>query len=377
MSSHSTSASAAAAANQALIALVAWLTEMVQDVIRLPLQEEKMELSWKIAHEVNDMIHTDGKEASYVPPGLLSLAAEIFHAQRRTTQLVEVPDWTCLGNNQDMCMKHPLYSKTLGAAPPITSAAPVATAPVPAPPPAPTPAPAPPLAPAPDRPQHGNIDSELMHGKTHAKAILDDIDQKYFQSPTAYCCGFLQWTGDDSKALMKVYLPAIEGHIPDDMVQAPRASPELRYTMRTNVVTDDTLAALKDALGHFHTYRCRKHSHCSPAEAYFTEYVESPVVRTSVQSFPVISDETRSNPMLSCALRASDPPDITGDAPDPLAYLRKPVRPMSCPFRPTPQVGLPIYLVTYLSLPVTWLNIPGSHPFRTRFAPETLVTRFY
>ncbi|KAG1718497.1 hypothetical protein EDB19DRAFT_1920496 [Suillus lakei] len=114
-----------------------------------------------------------------------------------------------------------------------------------------------------------------------------------------------------------------------------------------------------------------------PAEAYFMEYVESPVVRTSVQSFPVISDETRSNPTLSRALRASDPPDITGDAPDPLAYLRKPVRPMSCPFRPTPQVGLPIYLVTYLSLPVTWLNIPGSHPFRTRFAPETLVTRFH
>jgi hypothetical protein len=84
--------------------------------------------------------------------------------------------------------------------------------------------------------------------------------------------------------------------------------------------------------------RCRKHSGCSPAEAYFTEYVESPVVRTSVQSFPVISDETRSNPTLSRALRASDPPDITGDAPDPLAYLRKPVRPMSCPFRPTPLV---------------------------------------
>ncbi|KAG2347177.1 hypothetical protein BDR05DRAFT_996946 [Suillus weaverae] len=151
MSSHSisTSASAAAAANQALIALVAWLTEMVQDVNRLPSQEEKMELSRKIVRQVNDAIRTYGKEASYVPPGLLSLAAEIFHAQRRTTQLVEVPDWTCLGNNQDMCMKHPLYSKTLGAAPPIASAAPVATAPVPAPPPAPTPAPAPAPPPAP------------------------------------------------------------------------------------------------------------------------------------------------------------------------------------------------------------------------------------
>ncbi|KAG1718207.1 hypothetical protein EDB19DRAFT_1988495 [Suillus lakei] len=124
---------------------------MVQDVNQLPSQEEKMELSWKIAREVNDAIRTYGKEASYVPPNLLSLAAEIFHAQRCTTQLVDVPDWTRLGNNQDMCMKHPLYSKTLGAAPPIASAAPVATALVPvlAPPPAPTPAPPPTPAPAP------------------------------------------------------------------------------------------------------------------------------------------------------------------------------------------------------------------------------------
>src|SRR5882757_3100646 len=54
MSSHSTStsASAAAAANQALIALVTRLTEMVQDVNWLPSQEEKMELSRKIAREV-------------------------------------------------------------------------------------------------------------------------------------------------------------------------------------------------------------------------------------------------------------------------------------------------------------------------------------
>ncbi|KAG2069736.1 hypothetical protein BDR04DRAFT_1156410 [Suillus decipiens] len=130
MSSHSTSASAAAAANQALIALVTWLTEMVQDVIQLLSQEEKMELSWKIAHEVNDTICTYGKEASYVPPGLLSLAAEIFCTQRHTTQL------------------HPLYSKTLGATPPIVSAA-SATAPAPAPPPAPIPAPPPASTPAP------------------------------------------------------------------------------------------------------------------------------------------------------------------------------------------------------------------------------------
>ncbi|KAF8264644.1 hypothetical protein EI94DRAFT_1481504, partial [Lactarius quietus] len=30
--------------------------------------------------------------------------------------------------------------------------------------------------------------------------------------------GFKQWTGDDSKGLMKVYLPAIAGHLPARMV---------------------------------------------------------------------------------------------------------------------------------------------------------------
>ncbi|KAF8220421.1 hypothetical protein L208DRAFT_1333807, partial [Tricholoma matsutake] len=30
---------------------------------------------------------------------------------------------------------------------------------------------------------------------------------------------FKQWTGNDSKALMKVYLPAIEGYVPDEAVQ--------------------------------------------------------------------------------------------------------------------------------------------------------------
>ncbi|KAG1880017.1 hypothetical protein F4604DRAFT_1879912 [Suillus subluteus] len=35
--------------------------------------------------------------------------------------------------------------------------------------------------------------------------------------------GFKQWTGDDSKALMKVYLSAIEGYVPVDMVRTFRA----------------------------------------------------------------------------------------------------------------------------------------------------------
>ncbi|KAG1844846.1 hypothetical protein DFJ58DRAFT_843939 [Suillus subalutaceus] len=103
---------------------------------------------------------------------------------------------------------------------------------------------------------------ELTHGKTRAKAIVDDIDRRIASAPPfpGLRCfpqghGFSQWTGHNSKALMKVYLPAIEGHVPDDMVWAFRALLEFCYIVHVNIVTDDTLAALKDALGRVHTYQ--------------------------------------------------------------------------------------------------------------------------
>ncbi|KAI9448994.1 hypothetical protein HD554DRAFT_2181150 [Boletus coccyginus] len=42
--------------------------------------------------------------------------------------------------------------------------------------------------------------------------------------------GFKQWMGDDSKALMKVYLPAITGLVPDQMVHY-HILPRLCYIM--------------------------------------------------------------------------------------------------------------------------------------------------
>lgn len=67
--------------------------------------------------------------------------------------------------------------------------------------------------------------------------------------------GFEQWTGDDSKALMKVYLPAIEGHVPPDVVRCFRAFLEFCYIARANVITEQTLASLDDALQRFYRYR--------------------------------------------------------------------------------------------------------------------------
>ncbi|KAJ6607963.1 hypothetical protein B0H10DRAFT_2227283 [Mycena sp. CBHHK59/15] len=49
--------------------------------------------------------------------------------------------------------------------------------------------------------------------------------------------------GDNSKALMKVYLPAIEGHVPAQMLRAFSASLDFCYLVRQNVVDEATLTA--------------------------------------------------------------------------------------------------------------------------------------
>ncbi|KAH9954024.1 hypothetical protein BC827DRAFT_1088892, partial [Russula dissimulans] len=63
------------------------------------------------------------------------------------------------------------------------------------------------------------------HGEHQAGVILDDIDWRISAVPPfpGLCRfpqgqRFKQWTGDDSKALMKVFLPVIVGYVPDDIV---------------------------------------------------------------------------------------------------------------------------------------------------------------
>jgi len=85
--------------------------------------------------------------------------------------------------------------------------------------------------------------------------------------------GFKQWTGDDSKALMKVivtqsmkflyfiiyfcqvYLPALQGHLPGDVIRTFCAFLEFCYTAHRDVITEDDLAELEDALSRFHLFR--------------------------------------------------------------------------------------------------------------------------
>jgi hypothetical protein len=54
---------------------------------------------------------------------------------------------------------------------------------------------------------------------------------------------------------VQVYLPAIEGHVPDGMVQAMRAFLEFCYIARRDVHDTHSLEALDDALQRFHHHR--------------------------------------------------------------------------------------------------------------------------
>ncbi|KAI5989472.1 hypothetical protein EDC04DRAFT_2873162 [Pisolithus marmoratus] len=101
----------------------------------------------------------------------------------------------------------------------------------------------------------------LKHGKKQVEKILDDIDRRIaavalfpglHRFPEG--CHFKQWTGDDSKALMKVYLPAIEGHVPQAVVCTFCAFLEFCYLVHKSVITESDLDLINDSLDRFHHY---------------------------------------------------------------------------------------------------------------------------
>ncbi|KII87401.1 hypothetical protein PLICRDRAFT_664349 [Plicaturopsis crispa FD-325 SS-3] len=100
------------------------------------------------------------------------------------------------------------------------------------------------------------------HGEKRGNEILDDIDRRIAATPSfpglrRFPQGrrFKQWTGDDSKALMKVYLPALVGYVPSEMVKCLSAFLDFCYLVRRSVHTVSTLDAIDDALRRFHEYR--------------------------------------------------------------------------------------------------------------------------
>jgi hypothetical protein len=54
---------------------------------------------------------------------------------------------------------------------------------------------------------------------------------------------------------IKVYLPAIEGHVPEAMVQALHAFLEFCYLARWNILDSKTLDQMQDALDRYHIHR--------------------------------------------------------------------------------------------------------------------------
>ncbi|KAE9387543.1 hypothetical protein BT96DRAFT_981388 [Gymnopus androsaceus JB14] len=65
----------------------------------------------------------------------------------------------------------------------------------------------------------------LKHGEKRANEIFDDIDRRLAAVPAfpglrcfPHGRRFKQWTGNDSKALMKIFLPAVAEYLPEEML---------------------------------------------------------------------------------------------------------------------------------------------------------------
>ncbi|KZP08245.1 hypothetical protein FIBSPDRAFT_914310 [Athelia psychrophila] len=88
-----------------------------------------------------------------------------------------------------------------------------------------------------------------MHPKKDADHILSEID--YQISLTAPFSG---WTGDDSKALMRVYLAAIRGFVPNQVVHTLCAFIDFCNLAQHDIQDTDSLAKMDTVLAEFHKY---------------------------------------------------------------------------------------------------------------------------
>ncbi|KAJ7238115.1 hypothetical protein B0H12DRAFT_1204309 [Mycena haematopus] len=100
------------------------------------------------------------------------------------------------------------------------------------------------------------------HGEKRALEIIQDIDRRISAVPEfpglrRFPDGrdFSQWTGDDSKALMKIYLAAVAGYLPSDMIKCLSAFMDFCYLVRRNAISSPDLSKIQDALNRFHEYR--------------------------------------------------------------------------------------------------------------------------
>ncbi|KAH9857661.1 hypothetical protein C2E23DRAFT_719558 [Lenzites betulinus] len=102
----------------------------------------------------------------------------------------------------------------------------------------------------------------FKYGQTRGDDILTQIDRRLAVVPPFSQLrrfregrGFKQWTGDDSKALMKIYLPALHGHVPTDAIRSVRSFLEFCYIARRSEHFPATIEGMQDACSKFWQYR--------------------------------------------------------------------------------------------------------------------------
>ncbi|KAF5362702.1 hypothetical protein D9758_011703 [Tetrapyrgos nigripes] len=102
----------------------------------------------------------------------------------------------------------------------------------------------------------------IEHGEKKANEIIDDIDRRLAVVPAfpglrrfPHGRRFKQWTGDDSKALMKVFLPAVADYIPDDMMKCLSSFLDFCYLVRRSDIDEDMLQQINRSIQTFHHYR--------------------------------------------------------------------------------------------------------------------------
>ncbi|KAF8802530.1 hypothetical protein BYT27DRAFT_7226421 [Phlegmacium glaucopus] len=102
----------------------------------------------------------------------------------------------------------------------------------------------------------------ITHGEKKALEIVEDIDHRISAVPPfpglrRFPDGwdYNQWTGDDSKALMKVFLAAIAGYVPSAMVQCIAAFMDACYIAHRNAITGPALEYFRCCVERFHQLR--------------------------------------------------------------------------------------------------------------------------
>ncbi|KAH9161675.1 hypothetical protein EDB89DRAFT_1861472 [Lactarius sanguifluus] len=102
----------------------------------------------------------------------------------------------------------------------------------------------------------------LTHREKVALETIEDIDRRIsavapFPGLRRFADGrdFKQWTGDDSKALMKVFLAAIAGYVPSAMVCCVAAFMDACYIARQNSINSLSLERFRDCVETFHELR--------------------------------------------------------------------------------------------------------------------------